>query len=233
MKVQLKAITPNAEKTIVEIARVSSSRKNKSENIEGLLNYLIRHKHWSPFEHGYLTMEIETSKAIGIQLIRHRSFTFQEFSQRYQNVNKLSDDGLFEPIEIRKQAEDNRQSSTEVFNPTFEDYHIGGRYDGEVFTNDAKRVIEEVLSDCTLTYNLLTSLGVAREQARMILPLATKTRIYMTGSVRSWIHFLDIRDDEHAQKEIREIAKAIKEILIKELPIISKALGWENIEKNQ
>src|SRR5699024_1548654 len=117
MKVKLKAITPNIEQTIVEIARVSSSRENKSEKPEGLINYLIKNSHWSPFEHGYITFEIETSKAIGIQLLRHRSFTFQEFSQRYQDVSKISEEGIFEDVELRRQAENNRQSSEEVFDP--------------------------------------------------------------------------------------------------------------------
>ena len=116
MKVTLLNATPNAEDHIVEVARVSSSRKDKKSKPEGLLNYLIKHKHWSPFEHGHVTFEIETSKAIGIQLIRHRSFSFQEFSQRYQDVNRFGD--IFEPIEFRAQCEDNRQSSTEVINPT-------------------------------------------------------------------------------------------------------------------
>ena len=114
-KVKLVSNTPDAEETIVEIARVSSKRTNKKSKPEGLINYLIKHKHWSPFEHASMTLEIETSKAIGIQLIRHRSFTFQEFSQRYQDVNLLGN--MFENVELRKQAEDNRQSSTETFNP--------------------------------------------------------------------------------------------------------------------
>ena len=115
MKVTLLNVTPNAEDHIVEVARVSSSRKNKKDKPEGLLRYLVQHKHWSPFEHGHATFEIETSKAIGIQLIRHRSFSFQEFSQRYQDVNRL--DTIFEPIELRSQCEDNRQSSVKVINP--------------------------------------------------------------------------------------------------------------------
>ena len=115
MGYRLLNVTQNAEDHIVEVARVSSSRKNKKDKPEGLLSYLVRHKHWSPFEHGHATFEIETSKAIGIQLIRHRSFSFQEFSQRYQDVNRL--DSIFEPIELRAQCEDNRQSSTEVIDP--------------------------------------------------------------------------------------------------------------------
>ena len=153
-----------------------------------------------------MSVEIETSKAIGIQLIRHRSFTFQEFSQRYQDVREL--DEMFEEVELRKQCEDNRQSSTEVING----------FEGE---------IKKILFDVKRTYEELLKGGVARETARMILPLCTKTKIHMTGSVRSWIHFLELRDDEHAQKEIRLIAKEIKCIFIEQFPIISKALKYE------
>ena len=217
MKVTLLNCTPNAEDHIVEVARVSSSRKDKKAKPEGLLNYLIKHKHWSPFEHGTVTFEIETSKAIGIQLIRHRSFSFQEFSQRYQDVNKL--EGMFEPIELRAQCEDNRQSSTEVIDPKFD---IMG-----VVSYPASEAVEKHFESCQTLYNRLLEAGVAREQARMVLPLATKTKIHMTGSIRSWIHFLELRDDEHAQKEIQLVAKEIKWHFANQFPIISKALGYE------
>jgi thymidylate synthase (FAD) len=213
MQVVLQSLTPQAEENIVEIARVSSGRKDKKAKPEGLLNYLIKHSHFSPFEHAYMTLEIETSKAIGIQLIRHRSFTFQEFSQRYQDVNKL--DEMFEDIELRKQCEDNRQSSSEVINPYIEDKDV-----------TAQEIINGALSNCRAVYNKLIEIGVAREQARMILPMATKTKIFMTGSIRSWIHFFSIRDDEHAQKEIQLIARSAKAIFKTELPIISKALNY-------
>jgi len=219
MKVTLLNVTPNAEEHIVEVARVSSSRKDKKAKPEGLLSYLVRHKHWSPFEHGHATFEIETSKAIGIQLIRHRSFSFQEFSQRYQDVNKLGE--IFEPIELRSQCEDNRQSSVEVINPllSIEDNHH--------FSGKASEVINNHFQAAHLLYNDLLEAGVARETARMILPLATTTKIHMTGSIRSWIHFLELRDDEHAQKEIQLVAKEIKRIFISEFPVISKALEYE------
>lgn len=216
MKVTLQAVTPNAEENIVEIARVSSSRKDKKAKPEGLLNYLIKHKHFSPFEHSYLTLEINTSKAIGIQLIRHRSFTFQEFSQRYQDVNQLDD--MFEPIELRKQCDDNRQSSSEVFDPII-------RMES---TTEASEVIISLLGKIKSVYNRLLEAGVAREQARMILPLSTKTKIYMTGSIRSWIHFFDLRDDEHAQKEIQLVAKEGKKIFSEQFPVISRALGYSS-----
>ena len=215
MQVKLLNITPNAEEHIVEIARVSSSRKNKKDKPEGLLRYLVQHKHWSPFEHGHATFEIETSKAIGIQLIRHRSFSFQEFSQRYQDVNRLDD--MFEYIELREQCEDNRQSSTKVIDPTI------------VYRGDdvqATELIKNHLHNSKDLYNKLLANGVAREQARMVLPLTTRTKIHMTGTIRSWIHFLELRDDEHAQKEIQLIAKEIKKQLKKELPVISEALEF-------
>mgnify|MGYP001232589158 CR=1 FL=1 len=215
MKVTLLNVTPNAEDHIVEVARVSSSRKDKKSKPEGLLRYLVQHKHWSPFEHGHATFEIETSKAIGIQLIRHRSFAFQEFSQRYQDVNRLGD--IFEPIELRAQCEDNRQSSTEVIDPKI-----------QMETNlSASETIDAFLGKAHSLYNKLLEAGVAREQARMVLPLATTTKIHMTGSIRSWIHFLELRDDDHAQKEIQMVAKEIKRIFIREFPIISKGLNYE------
>jgi thymidylate synthase (FAD) len=206
MKVSLVSVTPKAEENIVYIARVSSKREDKKSKPEGLLNYLIQHKHWSPFEHSHMSVEIETSKAIGIQLIRHRSFTFQEFSQRYQNVELLGE--MFEDVEFRKQCEDNRQSSTEI--------HEGSNAEVKRILLDIKNLYQGLLED-----------GVARETARMILPLCTKTRIHMTGSIRSWVHFLELRDDEHAQKEIQLIAKEIKRIFVEEFPIISKALKYD------
>ena len=224
MKVKLINGSPNAENHIVEIARVSSKRTDKTADKSGLLNYLIAHNHWSPFEHAYFTMEIQTSKAIAIQLLRHRSFTFQEFSQRYSDVSILENTNTnlhnwpekFEAIELRRQAKTNRQSSTDVIKRDWS----GGRM------IDAYGQIEKFLLDADWLYHSLMKQGVARECARMVLPLATKTKLHMTGSVRSWIHFLKIRDDEHAQKEIQLIAKEIKTILAPQLPTISKKLNW-------
>lgn len=223
MKVTLKTITPNAEVNIVEIARVSSPRVDKTEAPEGLINYLIKNKHWSPFQHSYLTFEITTSKAIGIQLLRHLSFTFQEFSQRYAVVEAV------EPIEFRLQAEKNRQSSTDV---------VGGlnQIDGILHAWDSKTTADIIqwLSDAEIVMNEVLALyqrgirlGIAKECARMILPMASQTTIYMTGSVRSWIHFLEIRLDGHAQKEAQLIAQEIRKLFIENLPIIAKARNYE------
>jgi|TARA_R100000479_G_C6386122_1_gene203046 thymidylate synthase (FAD) len=215
LKVSLNWVTPNAEEAIVEIARVSSSRKNKKDKPEKLINYLLKHKHFSPFEHGYMSLEIETSKAIGIQLIRHRSFTFQEFSQRYQDVNKIGD--MFESIELRKQAEDNRQSSTEVLDGATA-WMVGGD-------------LLDLMLQIQNTYNQLLDAGVARECARMILPMCTKTKIHMTGSIRSWLGFLNVRLDGHAQKEIVDIANAVADHMEEQFPNITSALDNFNDRK--
>lgn len=227
MKVVLKTVTPNAELNIVEIARVSSTRTDKSEKPEGLINYLINNKHWSPFQHAYLTIEIVTSKAIGIQMLRHLSFTFQEFSQRYAKVENI------EPIEFRLQAEKNRQSSTNIIgeikmNESGENFFVSmddAFCDNDKLSDWLNRVAINLENTLSL-YKEGLELGVAKECARMILPIATQTTIYMTGSVRSWIHFLQIRDDGHAQKEIQLVAKEIKNIFIEQFPHISTALNW-------
>jgi len=220
MKVTLKKVTPNAEVNVVEIARVSSARKDKSEKPEGLISYLIKNKHWSPFEHSYMTIEIITSKAIGIQLLRHRSFTFQEFSQRYAKVEE------FEPIELRKQADKNRQSSTDfICSIDINSY----KYILNEKCKEYQDIVDayiKALELCQTAYLKALNAGIARECARFILPMTTQTTLYMTGSIRSWIHMLDLRDDSHAQKEIQLVAKEIKKIFIEQFPIISKALNW-------
>lgn len=233
MKVSLKTITPNAEVNIVEIARVSSGRTDKSEAPEGLINYLIKNKHWSPFQHSYLTFEIVTSKAIGIQLLRHLSFTFQEFSQRYAKVENV------EEIEFRLQADKNRQSSTDVIGGV--QHMPDGNFSvyGAIFQEDIIIDLDKLgainswidrvatnLENTLALYEEGIELGIAKECVRMILPMATQTTIYMTGSVRSWIHFLQIRDDAHAQKEVQLIAKEIKAIFKEQCPIVSKALSY-------
>lgn len=197
-----------AEEIIVYAARVSSSRENKFESYEKLLEYCIKNKHWSVFETAYITFEIETSRAIGRQALRHRSATFQEFSQRYSKIIG------FEDIELRKQAKKNRQSSEEVINP--------------VLSNGmtAKESIDQLLKDIYNLYIELIENGVAKETARNILPECTKTKMYMTNNLRNWIHFVEIRDEDHAQKEIRLIAKEIKKQLKEFFPITAKALKW-------
>lgn len=228
MKVSLKTITPEAEINIVEIARVSSSRVDKSEKPEGLINYLIKNKHWSPFQHSYLTFEIETSKAIGIQLLRHLSFTFQEFSQRYAVVEKI------ESIEFRLQAVENRQSSTDIVGTIVQDEdtftvnldELFGTRENGYKINDWLIRVSNLLENILSLYKEGIELGIAKETARMILPMASSTTIFMTGSIRSWIHFLEIRLDGHTQKEARLITQEIRELFKVNLPIISKARGY-------
>jgi len=194
------------------IARIGKVK----DNPERLMKYLLNHKHFSPFEHTYFTFKIQTSMSIGEQLLRHRSFTFQKQSGRYEEMTQ------FEPIELRKQAVKNRQSSEEVINPDLIWYQDEPYQEGfakmEVSRRKANDYINDLLSLIREAYDMLLEEGVAKECARFILPACTSTTMLMTGNVRSWIHFLAIRDDEHAQKEAQLIAKEIKGILIKEVP---------------
>lgn len=209
MKVELKWITPNAEQEIVEIARVSSAREDKAAAPHKLIKYLIDHKHWSPFEMSNMCLDVETSIPISIQLLRHKSATgFQQLSQRYQDVTVMFDD-IFEPIELRKQGKTNRQVSEDIL-------------EDEALANDVQKHLESSLA----LYNRLIEAKVARECARFVLPLATKTNLYINASIRTWIHLIGIRDDQHAQKEIQELARCAKAIFIEHLPSVSKALGW-------
>jgi thymidylate synthase (FAD) len=197
----------NAEELISYCARVSNpSNQLNLETAPKLLKYLIKHKHWSPFEMVSATFEIKTSRAIAAQILRHRSFSFQEFSQRYSTATEL------EKIELRKQGKTNRQVGDEPLS-VFE--HI------ELFDK-----IEKLQEDSIKLYNDLISKGVAKECARSILPLSTSTTLYMSGSIRSWIHYIDLRSNEDTQKEHREIAIEIKNTFKHIFPNISEALEW-------
>jgi thymidylate synthase (FAD) len=212
MNVRLSSVTSDAEQFVIYVARVSNPENQNNPNIARLIRYLINNKHWSPFEHASMTVEIETSRAIAAQILRHRSFSFQEFSQRYSQAAE------WEPVELRRQAESNRQSSTEIFNPVLDP--------GADIKYYALDMLRDSLYDAFNVYNKLLDMGVAKESARFVLPLATKTRLYMTGSIRSWIHYIALRTDEHTQKEHRDIANSIKALFVKQFPIISEALVW-------
>lgn len=200
------------EELIVYIARVSNpSNQLNKDTAPKLLAYLVKNKHWSPFEMVDMTVEIITSRAIAQQILRHRSFSFQEFSQRYAKATE------FEPVQIRKQAKKNRQSSTEFFNPPIVNDEFGAQ-------QLASLVIIDHIEKSNVLYQKLLFAGVSKECARMVLPLTTQTRLYMKGSVRSWIHYLQIRCDSHAQLEHQQIALAIKEIFKKNFPSISEGL---------
>ena len=205
--VEEKDLSP--EELIVYVARVSNpSNQLNSETSDKLVNFLIKNKHWSPFEMCDMTVEIITSRGIAQQILRHRSFSFQEFSQRYAEVTD------FEPIQLRKSGATNRQSSLEVFDPNLNGNNIS-----------ASRLIENHLRESEFLYKSLLKSGVAKECARFVLPITTQTKIYMKGSIRSWIHYLQIRTDEHTQLEHREIALSILEIFKTNFPNISKALN--------
>ena len=209
MNVKLVTVTPDAEQLMAYIARVSNPSNQNNEKYAGLLKYCIKHNHWSVFEQSSMTLEIETTRAIAAQILRHRSFTFQEFSQRYAASTALGD---IELPELRKQDLKNRQNSTDDLEPEMVE-----KFEKQMITlfSSAKSLYEQMLSQ-----------GVAKECARMVLPLATPTRIYMTGSCRSWIHYINLRSAHGTQKEHMEIAEACRKVFIEQFPSVSEALEW-------
>ena len=209
MKVQLITLTPDAEKNMAFVARVSNPNNQGNENFSGLLKYCIKHQHWSVFEQAHMTLEIETTRAIAAQILRHRSFTFQEFSQRYAQSNEL---GEIDLPELRRQDNKNRQNSIDDL-----DKDVVDKLNRQMIT---------LFSSAQSLYNQMVEIGVAKECARMVLPLCTPTRIYMTGSVRSWIHYIDLRSAHGTQKEHMEIAESCKDIFKEQFPVVSEALEW-------
>jgi len=209
MTVTLVSITPDAEQTMAYIARVSNPSNQDNEKYAGLLKYCIKHNHWSVFEQSSMTLEIETTRAIAAQILRHRSFTFQEFSQRYAASTALGDIDL---PELRKQDLKNRQNSTDDLDP-------------EMVEKFEKQMIT-LFSSSKALYEQMLSQGVAKECARMVLPLCTPTRIYMTGSCRSWIHYINLRSAHGTQKEHMDIAEACRKVFTEQFPSVSEALEW-------
>lgn len=209
MNVKLVSITPDAEQMMAYIARVSNPSNQDNENYSGLLKYCIKHNHWSVFEQSSMSLEIETSRAIAAQILRHRSFTFQEFSQRYASSTALGD---FDLPELRKQDTKNRQNSTNDLEPELID-----KFEKQMIT---------LFSSSKALYEQMLSQGVAKECARMVLPLCTPTRIYMTGSCRSWIHYINLRSAHGTQKEHMQIAEKCRKIFIEQFPNVSEALEW-------
>ena len=211
MDVKFVSITPDAEKTMAYIARVSNPSNQDNEKFAGLLKYCIKHNHWSVFEQSSMTLEIETTRAIAAQILRHRSFTFQEFSQRYADSTKL---GEIPIPELRRQDEKNRQNSTNDLD--------------EFVKQKLELQMNTLFSSATALYQQMLEEGVAKECARMVLPLCTPTRIYMTGSCRSWIHYIELRSAHGTQKEHMDIAQAFKTVFVEQFPIVSEALEWRN-----
>ena len=194
------------------VARVSNPQNQPNPNVAGLLAYCIKHGHWSVFEQAHMTLEINTNRGIAAQILRHRSFTYQEFSQRYADIGLL--DAEIPVPELRRQDTKNRQNSTNDLPP------------GLVL--DYKNKIKKHFEEANLLYQNLLDAGVAKECARFVLPLATPTRIYMTGSVRSWIHYINLRSAHGTQKEHMDIANMCKSVFIEQFPIVSEALEWSN-----
>jgi len=210
MTVRLISATSDAEKTMAYIARVSNPANQDNENYTGLLRYCIKHNHWSVFEHAFMTLEIETNRGIAAQVLRHRSFTFQEFSQRYADTNLLAEEI---PLpELRRQDTKNRQNSIDDID------------EEKVFVMN--KMIRDLFKDAQDTYNFLLEQGVAKECARFVLPLAVKTKIYMTGSVRSWIHYINLRSANGTQKEHMDIANECKKVFVEQFPAVSESLEW-------
>jgi thymidylate synthase (FAD) len=209
-EVKLISVTPDAEKHMAYCARVSNPNNQHNDKFSGLLKYCIQHQHWSIFEQASMTVEINTTRGIAAQILRHRSFTFQEFSQRYADTNLLG--GTIPLPELRRQDDKNRQNSID----DIPDYlKLVLLEDIRVLFEHSQRV-----------YDRLLEKGVAKECARFVLPLATPTRLYMTGSVRSWVHYIDLRSAHGTQKEHMEIAELVRCIFTCQFPAVSEALGW-------
>lgn len=207
---KLVSVTPNAEENIVYMARVSNPKNQANmETAPRLIKYLLKHKHWSPFEMASMQVEINTTRAVAAQVLRHRSFSFQEFSQRYSSVGDLPSIGL---PHLRSQDLKNKQASHDNMDP--------------VVVENLNTQIEKLYQSAQNVYDLLLEQGVAKECARSVLPLGTPTRMYMSGSIRSWIHYIEIRAGIETQLEHRLIAEAVKSIFVEQFPSIAEAMGW-------
>ena len=208
--VKLVSVTPNAEQHMGYVARVSNPKNQDNPNVSGLLKYCIKHGHWSVFEQAFMTVEINTTRGLAAQILRHRSFTYQEFSQRYADSSML---GKEIPLpELRRQDDKNRQNSIDDVDP--------------LVVQDFNSKMQKHFVDGMKLYKEMLEAGVAKECARFVLPLATPTRIYMTGSVRSWIHYIDLRSAHGTQKEHMQVAEEVRSIFTEQFPVVAEALEW-------
>ena len=210
MSVSLISITPDAEKTMAHIARVSNPNNQDNPNYAGLLRYCIKHNHWSVFEQSFMTLEIETTRGLAAQILRHRSFTYQEFSQRYADSSLLSE--TIPMPELRRQDTKNRQNSIDDIDP--------------FMVQKYEMLMQQHFQNGMELYQKMLSDGIAKECARFVLPLATPTRLYMSGSCRSWIHYITLRSANGTQKEHMDIAEACKKIFVEQFPTCAEALEW-------
>jgi thymidylate synthase (FAD) len=210
MEVKLISVSPDSEKHMAYCARVSNPNNQENDNYAGLLKYCIKHQHWSIFEQAFMTLEINTTRGLAAQILRHRSFTFQEFSQRYADTNLL--DASIPLPELRRQDTKNRQNSIDDI-PEKQIKFLQDRI--QLYFNEGMDLYNELLRE-----------GIAKECARFVLPLATPTRLYMSGSVRSWVHYIDLRSGHGTQKEHMDIANACKSLFTEQFPTVSAALEW-------
>tara|TARA_X000000368_G_scaffold127463_1_gene100141 strand:+ start:1342 stop:1989 length:648 start_codon:yes stop_codon:yes gene_type:complete len=208
--VSLISVTPDAEKTIGYIARVSNPNNQDNPKVAGLLSYCIKHGHWSVFEQAHMTLEIETTRGLAAQILRHRSFTYQEFSQRYADSSMLAD--VIPLPKLRRQDTKNRQNSTDDLD--------------RFIVQDFELEMQKHFAEGMKLYKKMLDEGVAKECARFVLPLATPTKLYMTGSIRSWIHYIDLRSAHGTQKEHMVIAEACRDIFIEQFPATAEALNY-------
>ena len=209
-QIKLVSVTPDAEQHMAYVARVSNPSNQGNDNFAGLLRYCIKHQHWSVFEQAFMTVEINTTRGLAAQILRHRSFTFQEFSQRYADTNLL--DSVIPIPDLRSQDSKNRQNSNDDI--------------PQEKKKEYQALISRHFSEAMDLYNALLQEGVAKECARFVLPLATPTRIYMTGSVRSWIHYIDLRSAHGTQKEHMDVAEGVRRIFTEQFPVVAEALEW-------
>jgi thymidylate synthase (FAD) len=210
MNVKLISVTPDAEKTMAYVARVSNPKNQTNENYSKLLAYCIKHNHWSVFEQAFMTLEIETTRGLAAQILRHRSFTYQEFSQRYADSSLLGD--TIPMFDLRRQDTKNRQNSIDDVDPFV-------RQEFEIR-------IRKHFDDAMTLYQSMLDMGIAKECCRFVLPLATPTRLYMSGSVRSWAHYITLRSANGTQKEHMDIAEECKKIFVEQFPTCAEALEW-------
>ena len=210
MSVKLISVTPDAEKMMAYVARVSNPNNQENPNYAKLLSYCIKHNHWSVFEQAFMTLEIETTRGLAAQVLRHRSFTYQEFSQRYADSSLLADQ--IPMFDLRRQDTKNRQNSIDDI-----DDFVKQEYEIKI-----RRHFDEAM----VLYQSMLDMGIAKECARFVLPLATPTRMYMSGSVRSWIHYITLRSANGTQKEHMDIAEACKKIFVEQFPTCAEALEW-------
>ena len=210
MTVKLISVTPDAEQTMAYVARVSNPNNQENPNYAKLLGYCIKHNHWSVFEQGFMTLEIETTRGLAAQILRHRSFTYQEFSQRYADSSLLSE--TIPLPELRRQDTKNRQNSIDDVDP--------------FVVQKFEMLMQDHFKDAMNLYQKMLDEGIAKECARFVLPLAVPTRLYMTGSVRSWIHYIDLRSANGTQKEHMDIANMAKGIFIEQFPSVAEAMEW-------